>query len=53
MIKHIINGDKNLKLSSVNPMKIQQVSATDKNLTLVFKNIDAYGLDTAEIVDVE
>lgn len=53
MIKLIINGDKNLKLSSVNPMKIQQVSATAKNMSLEFNNIEAYGLDTAEIVDVE
>lgn len=53
VIKHIINGDKSLKLSSVNPMKIQQVSATAKNLSLEFNNIEAYGLDTTEIVDVE
>lgn len=52
-LPHLINGDKDLNLPELNPLKLERIEANAGDLRLNFKNIDVYGLDTLKLLDME
>lgn len=51
-LPHFLNGDKNLHLPKLNPLKLQKIEANAGNLQLTFHNINITGLDTTKVLDI-
>ncbi|XP_018570149.1 protein takeout-like [Anoplophora glabripennis] len=51
-IPFLLNGDRQLKIPSLNPVKIEFVELTTSNLNLKLRNVEVYGLDKLKILNV-